>query len=128
MYLLDTNTVIDFCNSKLPESARISLSAIAPSISFISQIELFSSSNISISEKQTLEDFIRICTVYNHITDALVRKTIGIRQQHKTKLPDALIAATALLYDLTLITRNITDFKSITGLSLMDSYQIHYQR
>ncbi|WP_198675460.1 PIN domain-containing protein [Pleomorphovibrio marinus] len=34
------------------------------------------------------------------------------------KLPDEIIAATALTYDLTLLTRNIGDFKKIEGLKV----------
>jgi tRNA(fMet)-specific endonuclease VapC len=37
---------------------------------------------------------------------------------HKLSLPDALIAATALEYDLTLFTRNLKDFRFIAGLQL----------
>lgn len=37
---------------------------------------------------------------------------------HKLSLPDALIAATALEYDLTLLTLNLRDFRFIAGLRL----------
>ncbi|MBK8704770.1 MAG: PIN domain-containing protein [Saprospiraceae bacterium] len=48
------------------------------------------------------------------LTDDVVQK---LRKQYKIKLPDAIIAATALVYDLTLVTRNISDFqKSEPGL------------
>jgi predicted nucleic acid-binding protein len=120
MYLLDTNTVIDFCNSKLPENARKLLAGIEPTISVITQIELFASANIPNQEKLNLEDFVGICMVYESINSDIVNKTIAIRQQHKTKLPDALIAATALVYNLVLITRNIRDFKTIEGLKVID--------
>lgn len=43
---------------------------------------------------------------------------------HKTKLPDAIIAATALVYDLILITRNTADFKSIDGLKVVDPHSL----
>jgi predicted nucleic acid-binding protein len=38
----------------------------------------------------------------------------------KTKLPDAIIAATALVNDLTIITRNIKDFDKIEGLEVLN--------
>ena len=47
-------------------------------------------------------------------------KTAEIRKAHKLKLPDAIIAATAIVYDLTLISRNVPDFKNINGLKIMD--------
>lgn len=40
----------------------------------------------------------------------------------KIKLPDAIIAATAMLYDLHLITRNVQDFKHI-NLNLINPFQ-----
>jgi predicted nucleic acid-binding protein len=42
--------------------------------------------------------------------DAEVRRTAGLR------LPDALIAATALIHELPLRTRNVDDFRRVPGL------------
>ena len=41
MYLLDTNTVIDFFNAKLPDNGKNLLLSIEPAISVITFIELF---------------------------------------------------------------------------------------
>lgn len=49
-------------------------------------------------------------------------KTADIRKVHKIMLPDAIIAATALVYDLTLISRNISDFKDINDLKLINPW------
>ncbi len=124
MYLLDTNSVIDFCNSKLPENARKQLSGIEPNISVITHIELFASAKIPNQEKLNLEAFVGICTVYDSINADIVNRTIAIMQQHKTKLPDAIIAATSLAYDLVLISRNTKDFKNIEGLQVVDSFGV----
>jgi predicted nucleic acid-binding protein len=40
------------------------------------------------------------------------------------KLPDAIVAATALVYDLILVTRNTSDFKSIEGLEVIDPFSL----
>jgi predicted nucleic acid-binding protein len=40
----------------------------------------------------------------------------------KIKLLDALIAATAIVYQLTLVTRNVGDFNKINGLNLLDPF------
>lgn len=39
-----------------------------------------------------------------------------IRRWNGTRIADALIAATAMEHDLTLVTRNIRDFRNLTGL------------
>jgi predicted nucleic acid-binding protein len=41
---------------------------------------------------------------------------------HNIKLPDAIIAATALVYELTIITRNTKDFEKIEGLNVINPY------
>lgn len=70
--------------------------------------------------------------VRNFISDTLIiesqseikSKTAEIRMQHKIKLPEAIIAATALVYDLTLLTRNTTDFKQIGRLKVIDPFSL----
>src|SRR6185503_2401400 len=125
MYLLDTNTVIYFCNSKLPEKSREFLFGIDPAISVITNIELFESAKIPVKEQLILEGFVSMCTVYREIDPTIVLKAISIRQQFKNKLPDAIIAATALAYDLPLITHNFSDFEQIEGLQLIDPFNPH---
>lgn len=69
--------------------------------------------------------------LHNFINDALVieqerpikPKTSDIREQHKIKLPDAIIAATAIIYYLTLITRNTKDFQDIAGLATVNPWE-----
>jgi predicted nucleic acid-binding protein len=124
MYLLDTNTVIDFCNSKLPLNAKNFLISIEPIISVISNIEMFASTKIPEYEVKKLQEFIEIATIYDKIDAKIVAKSIEIRQKYKIKLPDAIIAATALANNLTLITRNISDFEDIEGLSIINPYDL----
>ena len=38
------------------------------------------------------------------------------------KLGDALVAGTALFYDLTVVTRNVDDFTGIDGLRVLDPF------
>ena len=54
----------------------------------------------------------------------IVTKAIEIRKLYKTKLPDAIIAATAISYKLILLSRNTPDFKNIEGLQLLDLYNL----
>ena len=43
----------------------------------------------------------------------VAEKVIEIRKQNRIRLPDAIIAATAAVDNLCLVTRNIEDFKNI---------------
>jgi predicted nucleic acid-binding protein len=56
------------------------------------------------------------------INAGIVQKTISIRKSKKIELPDAIIAATALVHGFTLISRNTSDFKNIMGLKVIDPY------
>jgi len=52
----------------------------------------------------------------------VVKRTIELCKQDKIKLPDAIIAATALTEGFTLVTHNISDFKKIPNLELLDPF------
>ena len=71
-----------------------------------------------------MEEFVTITTVYDHINEDIVARDILIRQQCKAKLPDAIIAATAIVYSLNLISRNTKDFKDIDGLNIIDPHTL----
>jgi predicted nucleic acid-binding protein len=49
-------------------------------------------------------------------------KTIDIRKEINIKIPDAIIAATAITYDCTLVTRNVDDFKNLSNLKIFNPY------
>jgi len=50
--------------------------------------------------------------------DKLTNLVVNIIRKHKIKLPDAIIAATAIYTNSTLITRNIKDFSKIKELNI----------
>jgi predicted nucleic acid-binding protein len=49
-------------------------------------------------------------------------RAIELRRQRRMSLADSIIAATALLYDFPLVTRNVDDFKHISGLQLINPF------
>jgi predicted nucleic acid-binding protein len=51
-----------------------------------------------------------------------VQHTLRLRQQSRIRLPDALIAATALYFGLPLVTRNTQDFRAIEGLIILNPF------
>jgi predicted nucleic acid-binding protein len=122
-YLIDSNSIIDFFNYSLPENGINLLLSIEPRISIITQIEVFSKKGLEASEIEAIQKFINSATVYL-VNETIALKTIDIRLNNKIKVPDAIIAATAICYDLILITRNTSDFKTIKGLEIIDPYTI----
>ena len=122
-YLVDTNVVIDFFNGSLPETARQILVDSYMAISFITQIEFLGTNKINDLERKMFEDFMTVVPVFK-IDDLIIQHTIDLRTQCKIKLPDALIAATAISKQLILFTRNIDDFKSIPNLTVQNTYKL----
>ena len=59
------------------------------------------------------------------LTDDIADETINLRRDNKIKLPDAIIYATALVEGLSLVTNNISDFKSLNrNVKLIDPFKI----
>ncbi len=99
------------------------MKTIEPAISVVTQIELLSNKNIPAKEWEQIHGFISVASIYA-LEKNIVQQTILLRQNYKIKTPDAIIAATALVYNLILISRNIIDFKDIAGLKLVDPYSL----
>jgi predicted nucleic acid-binding protein len=71
-----------------------------------------------------LEMFAALADVIK-IDGKIIDKTIQIRKVRKILLPDAIIAATAIIHSLTLVTNNNTkDFVNIKSLKVLNPYKI----
>ena len=124
-YLIDTNAVIDYLGKIMPDRGMKFMNDIIdaiPNVSVVTKIEVLSFNAPDIHYKM-LTDFMNDATVFD-LTNSIVDNCIIIRKKYKTKLPDAIIAATAPVYNLTLITRNIADFKNIIELKTVDPYNL----
>ena len=124
-YLMDSNVIIDFLDNKLPIAGMSFVSEIVdkiPNISVISQIEVLRY-NVPIHASRVLSAFVGFSSVYP-LDNNIVPLTIDICKQHKIKLPDAIIAATAIFHNFTLLTRNVDDFKNISSLQFVNPWEI----
>ena len=63
----------------------------------------------------------KLSTVFP-VTEEVADKAIELRRAQRIKLADAIIASTALVNDLSLATRNLQDFKSVPGLTVIDPF------
>jgi hypothetical protein len=69
-------------------------------------------------ECKELIELATILTVSKEVAD----KAIELRRSKRIKLADAVIASTALVNNITLITRNIRDFKRIRDLQIINPF------
>jgi predicted nucleic acid-binding protein len=122
-YLIDTNVIIDNFGNKLPEKAKTLLYSIDLIISAVTKIEVLGWLNATKEQLKPLHNFMEITSIIP-INEDIIEKTIVIRQTKKIALGDSIIAATALTYDLILISRNINDFKNINGLKVIDPHNL----
>ena len=86
--------------------------------SIISQIEVLGYHQLKEVEKAFLQNFFNSIPILP-LNEIVATKAIELRQRKPLSLADAIIAATALAYDLTLFTDNIKDYAGIKGLKLM---------
>jgi predicted nucleic acid-binding protein len=124
-YFLDSNVIIGYLAGKIPSSGMEIVSEIVsnkPNISVISKIEVLRFNDTPENEA-VLEEFINMSNVYP-LSNNVVDLTIKLCKQIKIKLPDAIIAATALSEGFTLVTRNINDFNKISALILLNPWDI----
>ena len=122
-YLIDTNVIIDNFGNKLTEKGKNLLYSIDVTVSAVTKIEVLGWINATEEQLNPLYAFMEMATVLP-ISEAVIEKTIAIRQRKKIALGDAIIAATALVYNLTIISRNTVDFKNIEGLIVVDPYKL----
>ncbi|MDY0078509.1 MAG: type II toxin-antitoxin system VapC family toxin [Bacteroidales bacterium] len=124
-YMWDTNTVIYYLQQQFSPSAEKFMDKLVnearPVISSITEIELLCWKTATEKDLEVLHNFIDDALVIE-LEQPIKYKTADIRKKHKIKLPDAIIAATALVYELTLVSRNISDFKNIEGLQLINPW------
>ena len=126
-YLWDTNTVIYYLQQQFSPSAEKFIDSILPdsqpAISVITEIELLCWKTATKKDLEVLHNFIEDAWIFELEKDIKLN-TAELRKIHRIKLPDAIIAATALVYDLTLITRNVNDFKNIDGLNVVNPHEV----
>lgn len=88
-------------------------------ISVISFMESLGHSFKNDEEESIVKSLCDTFDVFN-LTKQITEKNIEIRKQAKIKLPDAIIAASALVNEAVLVTANVKDFKMIDGISIIN--------
>lgn len=114
--------VIDYLAGLYPQKTFTWLNPIINqdiNTSVITKIEVLSYNPEKDDNYAVLVDFFDVANILE-LAEAVVMKTIEIRQGNRIKLPDAIIAATAIVHNLALITRNTKDFQKIKGLILIN--------
>ncbi|MBD2136091.1 type II toxin-antitoxin system VapC family toxin [Anabaena sp. FACHB-1237] len=115
IYYLADDTVVDSWFTE--EFVNVHEIILSPII----RIELLSFAGLSQEEEECIEDLLSQFTVVP-LSQEIEDKTIQLKRNYKIKLPDAIIAATAINQNAILVTRNISDFQAITELKIVNPF------
>ena len=122
-HLIDTNVWIDALAGKLSKEAfiKLALKSLWSGFSAITRLELLGFPGLTNEQEQKilqlLEHFEEVA-----VGSRIIDRAIIIRKRERIKVPDAIIAATALEKNSFLVTHNLKDFKNIADLKVIDSY------
>jgi predicted nucleic acid-binding protein len=85
----------------------------------MSEVELFSFSHLTEKEIQAIDSILATLSIIP--LDSQIAQMAGfIRRTHRLKVPDSVIAATALFTGSILVTKDTHDFKRIEHLKLLE--------
>ena len=109
-FLMDTNIFVYVLEGNPAVKGIMQCSAAA---SVITEMELLGRKDLSSQETGFIRDLLQDCEIFP-LTDAIKNETIKLKQHYSMKLPDAIIAATAKIHNMLLITAD-KDFKKLEG-------------
>ncbi len=113
-FLADTNVLIDLLEGKeriLPYSDKLF------AISIVSEIELCGKPGITQAEDKIGIALLNTCVILG-FNEEIKNVAITLKQKKKCSLSDAIITATALTFDLPVLTSD-KDFRKISGVDLV---------
>lgn len=92
-------------------------------VSIITKLEVLGYNKLTETEKEMFERFFEVVKQIP-ISQAVIDKSIELRQERKMSIGDSIIAATTLLENDVLLTNNEDDFKEITNLRVIAMKEI----
>jgi predicted nucleic acid-binding protein len=114
-FVLDTNAVVSLLNGNRELATRLETAAYV-GVSVITYLEFLAFDGLTDDDRNNFKQFCsRVEVVPLVHNDDLADKALSLRTQHRLKLPDAIIGATALCRKAVLIT-NDSHFSGISPL------------
>jgi predicted nucleic acid-binding protein len=124
--VFDSNILIAWFKKKLDRDSFILLfSSCRWIISEITEIELLSYSEISAQEETDIRKFLRKCKIVR-LSRTVKAETIRLRRAINRKLPDSVIAATAVLSKATLISNDLHLLKASYPGLIVEPFGEHH--
>lgn len=125
-YLIDTNVISHLFADRLPKKGLEFVASVVNDnflVSVAVEIEVLTFHETP-GKMPLIEEFMGLATILP-LDSNVTKKAIELRRNNrKMKLGDAIIAATALVHNLVLITNNTKDFTHIPELELVDPHKL----
>jgi len=123
-YLIDTNILIYHTKGSQAVSSFMSdvVAHRAFNISILTKIEFLGWEKHTREGFQKCEQLVKLANIYP-VDEDIAEQAIGLRRRVKIKLADAVIAATALVNNLKLATRNMEDYKAVKELEIFNPFK-----
>ncbi len=121
-WLLDTNILIDAFAGR-PDVVHLLKELRAPELewvgySAITRLEILGFAGLNETDENGLRQLLAEFEEAQ-ITSPVIERAIQIRKSIRIKIPDALLAATALVHQAKMVTRNTVDLRNIEGLAIV---------
>ena len=117
MYTLDTNAILYYLKD---DAGAVSVlrdvfaENVPIYVSTVTELELFAYSDLSAEEESLIEGLLATVSVIP-VDSRIARLAALVRRDYRLKVPDSVIAATAMFTGSKLLTRNTRDFRTISN-------------
>jgi predicted nucleic acid-binding protein len=121
VHTLDTNAIVYYLKDDT-DAVAVLRGVFAQSspvyVSVVTELELFAFANLSRDEESLIEDLLATMSIIP-LDSRIARLAALVRRHYGLKIPDSVIAATAMFTGSTLVTRNTRDFRKIANLVIL---------
>ena len=120
MYTLDTNAILYYLKDDA-DAVSVLRGVFAENVpvyaSAVTELELLAYSDLSPEEESLIEELLATISIIP-VDSRVARLAALVRRHYRLKVPDSVIAATAMFTGSRLVTRNTRGFRKIPSLAL----------
>ena len=121
MYTLDTNAILYYLKDDVGAVSvlrDVFAENVPIYVSAVTELELFAYSDLTAEEESLIEELLATISVIP-VDSRIARLAAFVRRSYRLKVPDSVIAATAMFTGSKLLTRNTRDFRKIPNFIVL---------